>query len=641
MSHPYFVSQKRVSDCGIASLLMILKLKGINIEYDKLKKILKVDKEGTRAYDIIKVSSKFNLIATGYKNYKITNNSYFPLIAHTIKDNMQHYVVVLDITNKYVHILDPAVGDIKLKKDEFKKIYTGIVILFKNKNVSYNSIINIKSVMIITILILFFFIITIIYSYLLSYSIENSRKYLVLLLLAAVIKELVDYYKNMVLLKSRIKIDKDVTVPTIKNIFLLPLIYYQKNSNGSIISKIGDLSKIKEMFFVINEVLYINFIIIFFSVILLIFISLKLFIINVLILLFIFLYNNKFYNKNSYKSYDLQIQGENLTKDISSTLDNIEVVKNIKKETHFINKILKKYHLVLNAYKEISKLYINKNFINKLMGTLLIILLLYIFKNSTYNLLFITYVENIIINATYELCSTYEIYSDYIAAKKRLNSIYKENINIQVGNRIDIKNINFYNILLKKGDMLHVEGKTGSGKTTFFKKFIEKNDFLFINGKKINNYEINDIRTSITYVSQKSKLFNTNIINNITLGSKLKIRKNAYKLITKHLYKNGIDENYVVDNQNNNLSGGEIKLILILQTLNNGGDVIIFDETTNELDNEIEKDVLLTLKREYKDKIFIVISHKNNNKHLFNKHMIFSSGNKYKTNRRINEKIKY
>ena len=114
---------------------------------------------------------------------------------------------------------------------------------------------------------------------------------------------------------------------------------------------------------------------------------------------------------------------------------------------------------------------------------------------------------------------------------------------------------------------------------------------------------------------------------------------NRINFSVKNPIKNFIDYNYLVDNINSNLSGGQMELIIIAQALNNNCDVYIFDETTSQLDQETEKRVLKAIKRDYPDKIIILISHRKTNLNLFNKIIEFNSDKKVII-RRSNEEFK-
>ena len=173
------------------------------------------------------------------------------------------------------------------------------------------------------------------------------------------------------------------------------------------------------------------------------------------------------------------------------------------------------------------------------------------------------------------------------------------------------------------GDFVLIKGPTGSGKTTLFKALTKKIRFdemtILINGKNISKYNFDTLRRSIIYVEQDIKLFDDTILENITLGCKLNLRRNFKMVLEEEFKKKGIDYNILVDSANSNLSGGEIALIKIAQVLNNDFDMVIFDETTSSLDTRLEKMVLNAIKKDYKDKIVVFISHRNYNTYLFNK----------------------
>ena len=83
--------------------------------------------------------------------------------------------------------MDPSYGLITKQKDEFNKSYTGVAILFKNHNpYLLNNVINRKSILLITILILLFTLLSLFYSYLLSYLVESisTKNNLIILFLS-------------------------------------------------------------------------------------------------------------------------------------------------------------------------------------------------------------------------------------------------------------------------------------------------------------------------------------------------------------------------------------------------------------------------------------------------------------------------
>lgn len=641
------VVQKSVNDCGIACLLYVLKYFGKNVTYKKLEEKIIKEKNGISAYEIIKVSKEFGISSCGYKNLKVNKNLTFPLIAHTINNNVQHFVVVLKVSNNNVYIMDPSYGLITKQKDEFNKSYTGVAILFKNHNpYLLNNVINRKSILLITILILLFTLLSLFYSYLLSYLVESisTKNNLIILFLSfillGIIKEIFSYVKDLSLLRYQLKTDETLTLPFLKKLFNLPYLFYHDKPVGELISKVNDLSYVKEALLSIVEVLFVNVVIILISFIFLLFLNVHIFYFNFILSLILLLYNMRFWKNNSYKNYDLQMKNEYLNARISKTIENIYDIKNLRKESYVSNKITNLYNDLLACYKDIKSKCVKKDFINKLLiliGISISLLISILEKVDVKDTLFITYVLSFIYDSNQNICTLFFLHSNYKASSVRISELYKIK-EIGFGHKIMVNDVEFNNFYYKykdkiilndihfrlsMGDFVLIKGPTGSGKTTLFKALTKKIRFdertILINGKTISKYNFDTLRRSIIYVEQDIKLFDDTILENITLGRKLNLRRNFKMVLEEEFKKKGIDYNILVDSANSNLSGGEIALIKIAQVLNNDFDMVIFDETTNSLDTRLEKMVLNAIKKDYKDKIVVFISHRNYNTYLFNK----------------------
>ena len=641
------VVQKSVNDCGIACLLYVLKYFGKNVTYKKLEEKIIKEKDGISAYEIIKVSKEFGISSCGYKNLKVNKNLTFPLIAHTINNNVQHFVVVLKVSNNNVYIMDPSYGLITKQKDEFNKSYTGVAILFKNHNpYLLNNVINRKSILLITILILLFTLLSLFYSYLLSYLVESisTKNNLIILFLSfillGIIKEIFSYVKDLSLLRYQLKTDETLTLPFLKKLFNLPYLFYHDKPVGELISKVNDLSYVKEALLSIVEVLFVNVVIILISFIFLLFLNVHIFYFNFILSLILLLYNMRFWKNNSYKNYDLQMKNEYLNARISKTIENIYDIKNLRKESYVSNKITNLYNDLLACYKDIKSKCVKKDFINKLLiliGISISLLISILEKVDVKDTLFITYVLSFIYDSNQNICTLFFLHSNYKASSVRISELYKIK-EIGFGHKIMVNDVEFNNFYYKykdkiilndihfrlsMGDFVLIKGPTGSGKTTLFKALTKKIRFtertILINGKNISKYNFDTLRRSIIYVEQDIKLFDDTILENITLGRKLNLRRNFKMVLEEEFKKKGIDYNIYVDSANSNLSGGEIALIKIAQVLNNDFDMVIFDETTNSLDTRLEKMILNAIKKDYKDKIVVFISHRNYNTYLFNK----------------------
>ncbi|MGI6392876.1 MAG: metal ABC transporter ATP-binding protein [Candidatus Izemoplasmatales bacterium] len=155
------------------------------------------------------------------------------------------------------------------------------------------------------------------------------------------------------------------------------------------------------------------------------------------------------------------------------------------------------------------------------------------------------------------------------------------NLSFAYGHKTVIQNLS---LSLASGDYLVVNGKNGSGKTTLIKCLLGINPvssgMIFFDHQDINNF--NDW-TKFGYVSQRFESLNYGYP--ITVDEFLYIyslkRKNQNKRL-KLLDKLGILE--IVNENINNLSGGQLQRVFIAKAMLNDPSVLIFDEPTASID---------------------------------------------------------
>ena len=199
---------------------------------------------------------------------------------------------------------------------------------------------------------------------------------------------------------------------------------------------------------------------------------------------------------------------------------------------------------------------------------------------------------------------------------------------------------NNVNLTINKGDKIFITGESGLGKSTLMKLLLRYYNLtegkILIDNININDLDLTFIRENITYIGQNEELFPGSIISNLKLVSddEEKITEmSEITLLDKFLKENNIDLNYVIEESGFNLSGGQKKKIILTRGLLHFKNVLILDEVFNEISPLEEKIILNNLFSKYKDKIIILISHRNNNKNLFNKkYQLKGDGNLYEIN---------
>tara|TARA_B100000989_G_scaffold180523_1_gene135696 strand:- start:3141 stop:4904 length:1764 start_codon:yes stop_codon:yes gene_type:complete len=185
-----------------------------------------------------------------------------------------------------------------------------------------------------------------------------------------------------------------------------------------------------------------------------------------------------------------------------------------------------------------------------------------------------------------------------------------------VDNQQVLNNISFK---INPGESFAIVGPTGSGKTTItnlISKFYEINTGnILIDGKDINSYTLETVRSKIGVILQDVFLFADTIFNNITLYNKgitMENVENAAKELEIHEFINSLPGGYSfhVSERGATLSAGQKQLIAFLRVLVNNPDILILDEATSSIDSYSEELIKNATKKITKDKTSIIIAHR-------------------------------
>ena len=681
------VLQDGSKDCGICSLLSIIKYHGGNVSKEYLRELTNTTKNGVTASNLISAGEKLGFDSFALSgNIEEINLSNLPCIAHiVIKKSYQHFVVIyeIDFKKQKVILMDPAKGKRLLSFSEFKLMTSNVYLFFipKKKIPIFmdNKIIkdtindyfkkNKKILLYISYLTISFFIFHILsafhFKYLLNFCIEyniSNNIYLISLIVLSlyVLKETSFLLRNILLLKYSQILDYNITIKTYQQLILLPYLYYKNRTIGEVISRIKDLSFVKNYIIKLFVVCSSDIFSIFIFMIFLFKINIKMTLFSC-ILFFVFISLNLIFKSklqlNLRKYYRKE---ERLNSYLIEALSSVEVIKGMHTEKIIIDKLKYKYKNFLESAYSLSFLQEVFTFITKNINNIFQIIILGVGSYNVINnyislgelivyqsiLNFLNFSINNIVDLIHE-------YPNYRISKERVEDLYNikkenflgssyynnsnligdivfNNLDYSYNNKMILKNIN---LKISPKDKIFICGPSGTGKSTFVKLLMRYLEVPFgkisINEIDINHYHLDILRNNITYISQQEFLFTDTIYNNITLYKDYD--KTKVESILKLTLVNEFNDNYdqLVEENGFNFSGGERQRIILSRALLKDSSIYIFDEALSQIDIERERKILKNIFKYLKDKIVIIISHRFDNKDLFDKVFEIRNGNIY------------
>jgi ATP-binding cassette, subfamily B, bacterial PglK len=191
---------------------------------------------------------------------------------------------------------------------------------------------------------------------------------------------------------------------------------------------------------------------------------------------------------------------------------------------------------------------------------------------------------------------------------------YNENNNKE---NFILQDVNFE---INSEEFIGIFGNTGSGKSTLIDILSgllkPSSGKIFSDSTDIND-AVQSWRNNIGYVSQFTYLLNDTIEKNIAFGHNEENidpnrLKNAMKDSVIYDFVNNLPqkEKTIIGENGKTLSGGQIQRMGIARALYKNSSILIFDESTNSLDLDTEKEFMSALKEIKRNKTIIFVTHK-------------------------------
>lgn len=611
-----------------------------------------------------------------------------PFIAHINKNNgFLHYVVILEIHKDFLLVADPDpnVKITRINYTEFNKIWSGVALFMYPKSnyiASQNNpdslwrtakiLLSYKRIIAIVILLTFLStIITIFGTMFLQTIVDNivpkkSINMLSIVSLGLIVAYLFhgiftffEGYFSTVLSQH---LSEDILLNYINHLLKLPISFFEKRKTGELISRLNDASNIINTLArtAITAVLNIGTLLI--IGIFLITINFKLFslaLISVpvyLIIIFSFTklfdkWNNKVMEKNAI-----------LSSQLIESLSGIITIKSLNAESKIYQDIQNKFENSLHSSYTYSILTIAQESIKGVVIFLINLIILFWGAILTIQgritigqLIAFNAMMGYFLHPIEEIIDLQDEIQTAKTANTRINQIIfspiekprPKSVTESAGKYcIQFHDASFeykygqpticnIDLSIPNNSSLAIVGLSGSGKSTLAKLLVNfyypTSGSILINGKDSHTLDSKSLREYINYVPQTPYIFSGSIADNILLGVNdtgvsREAMITAAKLAEVHndivKLPNGYDTQLSGDNS---LSGGQLQRIAIARSLVCKSKIIIFDESTSNLDLLTEKKVLDNI-LSIKNKTFIFIAHRLSIAKKVNQVIVMSAG---------------
>ncbi|MCL0318298.1 ABC transporter ATP-binding protein [Apilactobacillus xinyiensis] len=204
-----------------------------------------------------------------------------------------------------------------------------------------------------------------------------------------------------------------------------------------------------------------------------------------------------------------------------------------------------------------------------------------------------------------------------VSTVKTDDSITFEKVNFNY--EPDVPLIKDFNLSVKKGTTVAIVGPTGAGKTTIInllERFYDiKSGSIRLNGVDTRNISRPELRSHIGMVLQDSWLFTGTIFDNIKYGREKATNEEVYaaaKEAHADTFINKLPDGYdtILNESASNISQGQRQLLTIARAFLSNPEILILDEATSSVDTRTESLIQKAMDKLIKGRTSFVVAHR-------------------------------
>lgn len=647
------ILQTESSECGLACLAMIASYYGYESDLLTLRQKYPISQKGANLVTLIKIANKLHLITRPLKLeldelYQLRQ----PCILHW---DLNHFVVLKNVSATKITILDPAFGEKILSYDQISHHFTGIALELwpdsdfeEKKDKTSIRIFKLfgeirglwKSLGQILILALALEVFSLVSPFFMQWVIDHAIVSADLNLLSTlaigfgllmVLSSLISLLQSWVVMYMATTLNVQWKANIFHHLVNLPINFFQKRHLGDIISRFGSIDSIQKTLTTSFITAILDGLMTIFTLILMFIYSVKLAWIAVITMLLYAAIRWIWYFPLRRATEDQIVHAAKQNTHFMETMRGIKTIKQFEKQDYRQATWLSLFINQINAGLKTQKLNLMFEFLNTLLFGLQNIIVIWlgatlvIEGEFTVGILmaFIAY-KNQFGNRVSSLIDKYieikmlslhgERLADIVLTdqEKNSNNLSVAKPSVQQRTDISVKSLKFrysedeswiihgINFNVPEGQSVAIVGATGCGKTTLMNLLLgnlkPEHGEIKIGGQNINNINTNEIKSLIAYVAQDDVLFAGSIIENIGFfddSLQQEWVEECAKMASIHNEIIAMPMGYqtLVGDMGNILSGGQKQRILLARALYRKPKILFLDEATSQLDIIKEKEI--------------------------------------------------